>query len=806
MIPHLTPTPTVYLDIKRKHDYTSLDIKINRRNPMSKPALRIQSPGAGEAPYLRSPEYIALRHYESLKERIAAGRAAFGRPLSTAEKALISHLRGWNGVPPVPGETYAEFQPDRVALQDALAQIVALQFITAGLDEVVVPTTVHCDHLITARTNAVIDLRSAKDSNAEIYDFLRSVCDRYGMGFWEPGAGIIHQVVLENYAFPGGMMIGTDSHTPNAGGLAMLSVGVGGGDAIDVMTGLPFTLRWPTLIGVHLTGALSGWTSPKDVILKVAELLSVSGGTGAIIEYFGPGASTISATGKATICNMGAEIGATTSIFPYDENTAAYLRATFRGALADRCDEVSSDLRADPELEHDPSRFFDAVLEVDLSALRPLINGPDTPDLSHLVGQAGAWARAHNVPVEISAALVGSCTNSSYEDISRAASVARRAKEFGLSAKVPLFITPGSEQIRATVERDGYLDDLRAIGATVLANACGPCIGQWDRQLSDPTQLNSIVSSFNRNFARRNDGNAATKSFLASPEIVVALSLAGSLDFDPVVDTIAAADGRLVHLELPAGTVLPFDGFVATTAPDVKYADPFRTISVDPSSTRLQLLTPFGAWDGRDYLNMPVLAKASGKCTTDQISAAGKWLAYRGHLEHISDNLFLGVVNAFSGAIGEGRDPIDDTVRPFPESAKHLSEMDLTWCFIGDANMGEGSSRELAAMEPRFRGGKVAIARSFARIFETNLKKQGVLALTFCDPATYDLIREDDRISVTGLTALEPGRDVNCSINHLDGSVTAFSCSHTCTPEQIEWFTTGSALNVTRALHDHSPA
>jgi aconitate hydratase len=771
---------------------------------MSKPALKIEAPESAEGGALRSPAEIAMGHYERLEERVNAGRASFGRPLTTAEKALVSHLRDWNGVPPIPGETYAEFQPDRVALQDALAQIVALQFITAGLDEVVVPTTVHCDHLITARTNAVIDLRSAKDSNAEIYDFLRSVCDRYGMGFWEPGAGIIHQVVLENYAFPGGMMIGTDSHTPNAGGLAMLSVGVGGGDAIDVMTGLPFSLRWPTLIGVRLSGELSGWASPKDVILKVAELLSVSGGTGAIIEYFGPGVPTISATGKATICNMGAEIGATTSIFPYDGNTAAYLRATFRGALADRCDEVAADLRADPEVELDPYRFFDAVIEVDLSSLRPRINGPDTPDLSHVVGRAGAWAREHSVPVQLSAALVGSCTNSSYEDISRAASVARHAKALGLSAKVPLFVTPGSEQIRATVERDGFLEDLRAIGATVLANACGPCIGQWDRQLIDPTTINSIVSSFNRNFARRNDGNTATKSFLASPEIVVALSLAGSLDFDPVVDTIATTDGRDVRLELPVGTVLPEEGFVATTVPVVKSANPLRTISVDPSSKRLQLLTPFPAWDGHDYLDMPVLAKALGKCTTDQISAAGKWLSYRGHLEHISDNLFLGVVNAFGGAVGQGHDPLDGVSRSFPEIAKHLSEEGVAWCFIGDENIGEGSSRELAAMEPRFRGARVAIARSFARIFETNLKKQGVLTLTFRDPALYDLIEEGDRVNVTGLTDLAPGRDVECSLTREEGTDIAFTCSHTYTDDQIEWFTMGSALNVTRALHQTS--
>ena len=771
---------------------------------MSSAALKKQAVESVDAPEVRSPTDVARRLYGDLSQRVSTGREAFGRPLTLAEKALVSHFRAWDGTVPVRGATYVEFQPDRVALQDALAQIVALQFITAGLNQVVVPTTVHCDHLITARSNAGIDLRSAKESNAEIYDFLRSVCSRYGMGFWEPGAGIIHQVVLENYAFPGGMMIGTDSHTPNAGGLSMLSVGVGGGDAIDVMTGLPFTLRWPTLIGVRLSGQLSGWSSPKDVILKVAELLGVSGGTGAIIEYFGPGASTISATGKATICNMGAEIGATTSIFPYDEQTAAYLRATFRGAIADMCDHVEDDLRADPEIELDPQSYFDAVIEVDLSTLRPLINGPDTPDLSHRVGEAGAWARDHDVPVNISAALVGSCTNSSYEDISRAASVARHAHALGLSAKVPLFVTPGSEQIRATVERDGLLSDLRSIGATVLANACGPCIGQWDRQLQDPTQFNSIVSSFNRNFARRNDGNTTTKSFLASPEIVVALALAGSLDFDPVTDSIESKNGDRVRLELPGGSVLPHQGFVATVAPVAASADQQRTVAVDPSSTRLQLLAPFPAWDGRDLMDLPVLVKAKGKCTTDQISAAGQWLAYRGHLERISDNLFLGVVNAFNGAVGEGQDPLDSTKRPFPEIAKRLSENDVEWCFVGDANIGEGSSRELAAMEPRFRGARVAIARSFARIFETNLKKQGVLALTFCDPSTYDLIDEDDRISVTGLAELAPGRVVDCSISRPDGTAIHFWCTHTYTDEQIEWFAMGSALNVTRALHERS--
>jgi aconitate hydratase len=567
---------------------------------------------------------LALTHYATLAERVTRGRIQFDRPLTLAEKVLVSHLRRRDIDKPSRGETYVDLDPDRVALQDALAQIVALQFITAGLDEVVVPTTVHCDHLITARTNATIDLRSARDTNAEVYDFLRSVCSKFGIGFWEPGAGIIHQVVLENYAFPGGMMIGTDSHTPNAGGMAMVAVGVGGGDAIDVMTGLPFNLRWPRLIGVHLTGALSGWSSPKDVILEVANLLTVSGGTGAIIEYFGPGADTISATGKATICNMGAEIGATTSIFPYDAKTASYLRATFRGDVADGADVVASDLRADPEVDADPERFFDQVITIDLSELRPRINGPDTPDLCHTLGDVGSWAREHDVPTTISVSLVGSCTNSSYEDISKAASVARRARELGLRAKTPLLVTPGSEQIRATVERDGFLDDLLAIGATVLANACGPCIGQWDRQLVDPAVVNTIVTSFNRNFARRNDGNAATKAFLTSPEVVVALALAGTLDFDPVNGVIANDAGQHVRLDIPSGSVLPPKGFIRSTPPSPPSADPSVIIEVSPTSKRLQLLAPFRAWDGNDYVELPVLAKAKGKCTTDQISAAGK--------------------------------------------------------------------------------------------------------------------------------------------------------------------------------------
>ncbi|MGD0853461.1 MAG: aconitate hydratase [Acidimicrobiales bacterium] len=757
------------------------------------------TPPAGRSDNERSPSSsLALTRYDTIAERVAGGRDLFNRPLTLAEKVLVSHLRRRDIDPPQRGQSYVDLDPDRVALQDALAQIVALQFMTAGLDEVVVPTTVHCDHLITARTNAAIDLRSAKDTNAEVYDFLRSVCARFGIGFWEPGAGIIHQVVLENYAFPGGMMIGTDSHTPNAGGMGMVAVGVGGGDAIDVMTGLPFNLRWPRLIGVRLTGALSGWSAPKDVILRVADLLTVSGGTDAIIEYFGPGAATISATGKATICNMGAEIGATTSIFPYDANTASYLRATFRADVASAADAVADDLRADEEVDADPQRFFDQVIEIDLSELRPLINGPDTPDLSHALGAVGSWAHEHDVPTSISAALVGSCTNSSYEDIARAASVARRARALGLHSKTPLLVTPGSEQIRATVERDGFLDDLIAIGATVLANACGPCIGQWDRQLVDPTNVNTIVTSFNRNFARRNDGNSATKAFLASPEVVVALALAGTLEFDPVRDTIANDAGRNVSLDIPTGSVLPADGFIRSLRPTTASADLEVTITVSPTSRRLQLLEPFATWCGEDFVELPVLAKARGKCTTDQISAAGQWLNYRGHLELISGNLFAGVVNAYTGVTGEGKDPLDGSTRPFPQIAERLSGAGVGWCVIGDANYGEGSSREHAAMEPRYRGGLVIIARSFARIHETNLKKQGLLPLTFVDPSTYEDIDEDDRISVLGLASLAPGVDLHCVITKPDGRHVEFSCRHTFSDEQVQWFSAGSALNVIR--------
>jgi aconitate hydratase len=680
-------------------------------------------------------------------------------------------------------------------MQDATAQMALLQFMTAGLPRTAVPSTVHCDHLIQAKVGASIDLGVAIDTNAEVYEFLRSVSAKYGIGFWGPGSGIIHQVVLEHYAFPGGMMIGTDSHTPNAGGLGMVAIGVGGADAVDVMTGFPFNVRWPKVIGVRLTGELSGWSSPKDVILEVARVLTVEGGTGAIVEYFGPGADSISATGKATVCNMGAEIGATTSLFAYDTNMAMYLKATGREAIADAADRVAEHLRPDDGAQ------YDQLIEIDLSQLKPLINGPHSPDRAHRVGaDVGAAAAEHGWPLEISSALIGSCTNSSYEDITRAASVARQAAAKGLTATTELLITPGSEQIRATIERDGLLDDLTAIGATVLANACGPCIGQWERAKEVTERPNTIVNSFNRNFPKRNDGSVNTLSFVTSPDTVIALALAGRLDFDPTTDTITAPDGTQVRLEAPVGEVLPAKGY--DPGHDTFVAPPADgsgiEVVVDPASDRLQLLAPFPAWDGQDYIGLPVLMKADGKCTTDHISAAGKWLTYRGHLENISGNLFLGVVNSFTGATGEGTDQTDGATRSFPEIAKRYGEAGIRWCAVGDRNYGEGSSREHAAMEPRFRGGVVIFARSFARIHETNLKKQGLVPLTFADPATYDRIGQDDRIDVLGLPPV-PGQPVRCRIVHADGTTTDFEATHTFSDEQVEWFRAGSALNVVRA-------
>ena len=741
-----------------------------------------------------TPIELVEQVYATLADRVALGRDRLGRPLTLTEKILINHLSDPERQELERAKSYADFHPDRVAMQDATAQMALLQFMTAGLPQAAVPSTVHCDHLIQAKVGAAIDLGVAIDTNAEVYDFLRSVSAKYGIGFWGPGSGIIHQVVLENYAFPGGMMIGTDSHTPNAGGLGMVAIGVGGADAVDVMTGFPFNVRWPKVIGVHLTGSLSGWSSPKDVILDVARQLTVEGGTGAIIEYHGPGADTISATGKGTICNMGAEIGATTSLFPYDPNMSIYLKATGREAITDAADGVAEHLRPDDGAE------YDEVIEIDLDELKPLINGPHSPDRAHRVGDdVGAAATENDWPLEISSALIGSCTNSSYEDITRAASVARQASAKGLMSRTELLVTPGSEQIRSTIERDGLLADLEAIGATVLANACGPCIGQWARSKEMLEQPNTIVNSYNRNFPKRNDGSASTLSFVTSPDTVIALALAGNLDFDPTTDTITAPDGSEVALDPPVGEVLPDRGYDpgenTFTAPPNDGSD--VDVVVSPDSDRLQLLQPFPPWDGEDYVGLPVLMKAQGKCTTDHISAAGPWLKFRGHLENISGNLFLGAVNAFNGATGEGVDVTDGETRPYPDIAKRYGEQGIEWCAIGDRNYGEGSSREHAAMEPRFRGGVAIFARSFARIHETNAKKQGLVPLTFADPATYDEVEQDDTINVLGLPPV-PGENVRCQIVKPDGSTTDFEATHTFSPEQVEWFKAGSALNIVR--------
>ncbi len=736
---------------------------------------------------------LVAARYTTMAARAEIGRRRLGRPLTLSEKILFNHLEDPEAQELRRGRSYAEFRVDRVAMQDATAQMALLQFMSAGLPRVQVPTTVHCDHLIQAKVGATTDLAVAEEANQEVYDFLCTVSARYGIGFWKPGSGIIHQVVLEHYAFPGGMLVGTDSHTPNAGGLGMVAIGVGGADAVDVMTGGTFGLRWPRLIGVRLTGRLSGWSSPKDVILKVAQLLTVKGGTGAIVEYFGPGTETISATGKATICNMGAEVGATTSLFGYDDRAAAYLAATDREDLTDAAAALAEHLRADDGVADDPERFFDQVLEIDLSTLEPHIVGPHTPDLARPVSAMGADARKAGWPLTLSQACVGSCTNSSYEDISRAASVARQASSHGLRTRTPLLITPGSEQVRATIERDGLLADLEAIGATVLANACGPCIGQWARTDIADGERNSIITSFNRNFPKRNDGNAQTLAFIGSPETTVAYALAGTLDFNPVTD---AVDG--IHLDEPTGDELPTKGFAESVSGFL--APPADGSSVEvvirSDSARLQRLEPFPAWDGNDFVELPVLLKAQGKCTTDHISAAGKWLRFRGHLENISRNLFLGAVNAYTGEAGSGWCGVHDTIEPFPDVALHYKEAGIAWVAIGDENYGEGSSREHAAMEPRFMGGKAIFARSFARIAESNLKKQGALPLAFADPKVYDRVAVDTRISVVGLAGLAPDVPVQCRLHHADGSVEDFECTHSLSDEHIDWFRAGSALNL----------
>jgi aconitate hydratase len=748
-----------------------------------------------------TPLELVETAYARYPRSLGDARRRLGRPLTFAEKVLFAHADDPSTVGLDRGIDYADYRPDRVAMQDATAQMALLQFMTAGLPTVQVPSTVHCDHLIQARVGADPDLKTALDVNSEVYEFLRTVSAKYGIGFWKPGSGIIHQVVLEQYAFPGGMMIGTDSHTPNAGGLGMVAIGVGGADAVDVMAGWPFNTRVPKVIGVHLRGALSGWAAAKDVILKVAGILTVKGGTGAIVEYFGPGAESISATGKATICNMGAEIGATCSLFPYDARSAAYLKATGREALADLADSHAEHLRVDPEVLDDPERFFDRVIDIDLDELEPHLVGPHTPDLDRPISEVGRAAREEDYPVDISYALVGSCTNSSYEDIGRAANVARQAKAAGLKVKTPLLITPGSEQVRATIERDGLLADLESIGATVLANACGPCIGQWQRDDIEKGDRNTIVSSFNRNFPARNDGNAATLSFIGSPETVTAMALTGRLDVDFVREPVVADDGTKVQLTPPSADELPGRGFDPGESGFQAPAEDPATVEVvvKPDSERLELLQPFPAWDGNDFTGLQVLMKAVGKCTTDHISPAGPWLKFRGHLTNISGNLFIGVNNAFSlDPPGSGVDVRDGSVVPLPDLAKAYKQAGIFWVAIGDENYGEGSSREHAAMEPRYMNGRAVIVRSFARIHEANLKKQGVLALTFANPDDYERIRVDDTIDVVGLADLAPGRPVEVRVHHADGTTDTISTTHTMSEEHIAWFRAGSALNVLR--------
>ena len=740
--------------------------------------------------------------YEKLPGRVEAAKKLLNRPMTLAEKILYSHLD--DGDPKQVykrGESYVDFRPDRVAMQDATAQMALLQFMQAGKPKVAVPSTVHCDHLIQAKDGAEKDLEEAKYTNQEVYDFLATVSNKYGIGFWKPGAGIIHQVVLENYAFPGGMMIGTDSHTPNAGGLGMIAIGVGGADAVDVMADMPWELKFPKLIGVKLTGRLSGWTSPKDVILRVADILTVKGGTGAIVEYFGEGLESMSATGRATICNMGAEIGATTSTFGFDKHTAEYLRQTGRADVAELAEDIAPYLTGDAEVYTDPEKYFDQVIEINLSDLEPALNGPFTPDLRTPVSKMAETAVKNDWPLNLEAGLIGSCTNSSYEDITRAASIAQQAIDKKLKVKADLLITPGSEQIYYTIKRDGLLEIFDKIGATVLANACGPCIGQWNRESVKDGHKNSIVTSFNRNFANRNDGNPNTYAFVASPDMVMAYAIAGKLDFDPLHDELINEDGEKVMLEEPKGVVFPPKGF---DVDDPGYQAPAEDgssieVVVKPDSQRLQLLKPFEPWDGKDYLGMKLLIKAKGKCTTDHISMAGPWLRFRGHLENISQNLLIGAVNYFNGETNKVKDQTDGTYKPVPEAAKSYRDKGIGSVVVGDENYGEGSSREHAAMEPRFLGVKVILVRSFARIHETNLKKQGMLALTFADKADYDKVLEDDTIDVVGLKDFAPGKPLTVILHHADGSTDEFKANHTYNASQIEWFKAGSALNLIRS-------
>lgn len=736
--------------------------------------------------------------YENMKNMQDAARIVLNHPMTYSEKILYTHL--WDNVEKelTRGKDYADLAPDRVAMQDATAQMALLQFMHAGRKTAAVPSTVHCDHLIQAQVGAKDDLNRAKDENKEVFDFLESVSKKFGVGFWKPGAGIIHQVVLENYAFPGGMMIGTDSHTPNAGGLGMIAIGVGGADAVDVMSGMPWELKWPKLIGVKLTGKLIGWTSAKDVILKVAGILSVKGGTGSIVEYFGEGAQSLSCTGKGTICNMGAEIGATTSIFEFDDKMVEYLKATGREDVAKLAEDNKELLKSDDEVHQNPDKYYDQIVEINLSELEPHLNGPFTPDKAWPISKMKEAVQKEGYPDKISVALIGSCTNSSYEDIDRAASIAQQALDKGLKTKSQFTITPGSEQVRATIERDGQLKTLTDVGGLVLANACGPCIGMWKRMDIKTGEKNTIVTSFNRNFAKRNDGNPETLAFVASPELTTVLALAGRLSFNPQTDELENEKGEKIKLDPPKGEELPSNGFDKGESGYIPGTDgnPDQDVIVKDNSERLQLLEKFEPWNGEDYTELPLLLKAQGKCTTDHISMAGPWLRFRGHLDNISNNMFLGAINAFTGKAGETKNLLTGDYKQVHEVARDYKSKGLGWVVVGDENYGEGSSREHAAMEPRFLGGKAILVKSFARIHETNLKKQGMLPLTFDNPDDFDKIKEDDRLSIIGLKEFTPDKPLTVVIHHKDGSQEEIKVNHSFNENQIKWFKAGSALNL----------
>lgn len=739
--------------------------------------------------------------YAEMPAKVDAARKILGRPLTLSEKILFAHLHTDQKVTGFErGKSYVDFAPDRVAMQDATAQMALLQFMQAGRPKVAVPSTVHCDHLITAKIEAKQDLQVANTESKEVYDFLASVSNKYGIGFWKPGAGIIHQVVLENYAFPGGMMIGTDSHTVNAGGLGMIAIGVGGADACDVMAGLPWELKWPKLIGIKLTGKLNGWTAPKDVILKVAGILTVKGGTGAIVEYFGEGATSMSCTGKGTICNMGAEIGATTSTFGYDASMSRYLKATGREEIAVLADTIAAYLNADTEVYADPKKYFDEVIEINLNELEPHLNGPFTPDLATPISKMKEAAAANGWPTKIEVGLIGSCTNSSYEDISRAVSLAKQVHAKGLTLKSEFTITPGSEQVRFTIERDGFLDEFNKIGAKVFANACGPCIGMWDRVGAEKKEKNTIVHSFNRNFAKRADGNPNTFAFVGSPELVTALAIAGDLNFNPLTDTLTNNKGEQVKLDAPAGFELPVKGFAVD---DPGYQAPAAdgsgiTVAVAAESKRLQLLAPFAPWEGTDLKGLKLLIKAKGKCTTDHISMAGPWLKFRGHLDNISNNMLIGAVNFYNEKTDNVKNQLTGEYGPVPSTQRAYKAAGVGSIVVGDENYGEGSSREHAAMEPRFLGVRAILVKSFARIHETNLKKQGMLALTFADKSDYEKIQEDDTITIEGLTGFSPGKPLTLVFTHADGTRDTIIANHTYNQQQIEWFKAGAALNIIR--------